>query len=51
LLRLPPPLQLPLPPESTPWAWPGPVMNDPPESPPSEQAVVRVRFKIVSPLL
>ena len=44
-------LQNPLPPDNTPCAWPGPVMNEPPESPPSEHAVVRVRLRIVSPVL
>jgi hypothetical protein len=38
---VPPVEQLPLPPEVTPWAW-LPEMNEPPESPPSAQALVWV---------
>ena len=41
---VPPELQLPEPPEVTPWAWP-PLIHDPPESPGSAQA-----FVLVSPV-
>lgn len=39
---VPPTLQLPEPPEVTPWAW-LPEMNEPPESPGCAHALVRVR--------
>src|SRR3546814_1857596 len=41
------PLQLPLPPDSTPCACPVPLTSEPPASPPSEHAVVWVRFSTV----
>ena len=39
---MPPEVQLPEPPEVTPWAW-LPDIHEPPESPGSAQALVRVR--------